>query len=285
MKNIFWALAFLFCFSFVFFSEVIAQQDAEGCKDHPLFTRLDNFYITSCTENYNELSLRVSSDKTETKEGNLTYIDYYYNYDTGGNGKSPLQIIKNYENAVVKNGGKMIYKNSNSQDADLEATYHLVTKDKEYWVKLFNFGGTANDVEHFGLYILEMEPMKQEIEASEMFEAINKDGFIALYINFETGKSDIKPESKPIVDQIVEMLKQNPDLKVSIEGHTDNVGSEKSNKTLSENRAKSVMTALISGGIEKSRLSSKGWGATKPIEDNSTEEGRYNNRRVEIVKK
>lgn len=92
--------------------------------------------------------------------------------------------------------------------------------------------------------------MKQEIQANEMFEAINKDGFIALYINFETGKSDIKSESQPIVDQIIEMLKQNSDLKISVEGHTDNVGSDKSNKTLSENRAKSVMNALINGGIE-----------------------------------
>jgi outer membrane protein OmpA-like peptidoglycan-associated protein len=274
-------LALTITFSFITFS----QQDVEGCKDHPLFTRLENFYITNCTENYNELSLRISSDKVETKEGNLTYIDYYYNYDTGGKGKSPLQIIKNYENAVVKNGGKMIYKNANAQDADLEATYHLATKDKEYWVKLFNFGGTANDVEHFGLYILEMESMKQEVDANEMFEAINKEGFIALYLNFETGKSDIKPESQPILDQIVEMLKQNPDLKISIEGHTDNVGSDKSNKALSENRAKSVMNALVSAGIEKSRLSSKGWGATKPIADNSTEDGRFKNRRVEIVKK
>ena len=198
--------------------------------------------------------------------------------------KSPLQIMKNYENAVVKNGGKMVFKNT-STDSDLEATYHLVSKDKEYWVKIDHFAGNGIDVEAFQLSVLEMEAMKQEIQANEMFEAINKDGFIALYINFETGKSDIKSESQPIVDQIIEMLKQNPDLKVSVEGHTDNVGSDKSNKTLSENRAKSVMNALINGGIEKSRLSSKGWGSTKPVGDNSTEDGRYKNRRVEIVKK
>ena len=108
--------------------------------------------------------------------------------------------------------------------------------------------------------------------------------FIALYINFETGKSDIKPESQSIVDQIAEMLGQNKDLKISIEGHTDNVGSEKSNQILSENRANAVMKALITCGIEKTRLSYKGWGATKPIADNSTEEGKAKNRRVEIVK-
>lgn len=269
----------------VFVTAIYAQEDDPGCKDHNLLSRVNNFYLVSCEENFNELELRLGNNKTEIKEGNLFSLNYLFNSDAGEKPKSPLQIIKNYENAIVQNGGKMIYKNSNALDADLEATYYLSTKEKEYWIKLFNFGGTPNEVERFTLYVLEMESMKQEIEASEMFEAINKDGFIALYINFETGKSDIKSESQPIVDQIVEMLKQNPDLKISVEGHTDNVGSDKSNQSLSENRAKSVMNALISGGIDKSRLSSKGWGATKPIEDNSTEEGRFENRRVEIVKK
>lgn len=269
----------------VFVTAIYAQEDDPGCKDHNLLSRVNNFYLVSCEENFNELELRLGNNKTEIKEGNLFSLDYLFNSDAGEKPKSPLQIIKNYENAIVQNGGKMIYKNSNALDADLEATYYISTKEKEYWIKLFNFGGTPNEVERFTLYVLEMESMKQEIEASEMFEAINKDGFIALYINFETGKSDIKSESQPIVDQIVEMLKQNPDLKISVEGHTDNVGSDKSNQSLSENRAKSLMNALISGGIDKSRLSSKGWGATKPIEDNSTEEGRFENRRVEIVKK
>ena len=178
----------------------------------------------------------------------------------------------------------MVYKNTNALDADLEATYHFTTKEKEYWVKVASFGGTPNEVEHFTLYVLEMEPMKQEIQANEMFETINKEGFIAIYINFETGKADIKPESQAIVDQIAEMLRQNKDLKISVEGHTDNVGSQKSNQTLSENRAETVMNVLIARGIEKTRLSYKGWGSTKFIADNSSEEGKAKNRRVEIVK-
>ena len=269
----------------VFVTNMYAQEDNPDCKDHNLLTRLTNFYLVSCEENYNELELRLDNNKTEVKEGNLITIDYAFNYDAGEKPKSPLQIIKNYENAILKNGGKLMYKNTNALDADLEATFYLSTKEKEYWIKLFKFGGTPNEVERFTLFVLEMESMKQEIDATEMFEAINKDGFIALYINFETGKSEIKEDSKLIVAQIVEMLKQNPDLKVSVEGHTDNVGSDKSNQTLSENRAKSVMNALISGGIDKSRLSSEGWGAVKPVGDNSTEEGRFKNRRVEIVKK
>ena len=275
----------IYCFAILLLHfNTYAQQDAEGCKDPALFSRFPNFYISECSENYNELILRISSEKTETKEGNLMTFTYYYNFDTGGKAKSPLQIMKNYENAVTKNSGKMVYKNTNALDADLEATYHLSTKEKEYWIKVGSFGGTPNEVEHFTLYVLEMEPMKQEIQANEMFETINKEGFITLYINFETGKADIKPESQSIVDQIGEMLRQNKDLKISVEGHTDNVGSEKSNQLLSENRAKAVMNSLIARGIDKTRLSYKGWGSTKPIADNSTEEGKAKNRRVEIVK-
>jgi len=280
MKRLIFSVVFLAAA----FSLVLAQTDAQGCKDHPLFTRLSNFYISDCSENYSELMLRINSKTTETKEGNLTSINYRFNYDSGEKQKSQLQIIKNYENAVLKNGGSLEYKNTNFLDADVEATFHLVSNNKECWIKISDFGGTANAVERYALSILEMETMTQEIDASEMMKALNKEGFIALYINFETGKADIKPESQSIVNEIVKMLKQNSDIKISIEGHTDNVGSNNSNQVLSENRAAAVMKAIIAKGIAKSRLSSKGWGASKPIADNRTEEGRAKNRRVEIVK-
>jgi OmpA-OmpF porin, OOP family len=127
--------------------------------------------------------------------------------------------------------------------------------------------------------------MEQIIQANEMLLALNKEGFIALNILFDTGKSTIKPESMSIVDQVFEMLKNNTSLKVSIEGHTDNTGTAASNKSLSEARAKAVMEILVVKGINKERLSSKGWGQDKPVADNSTEEGKAKNRRVEIVKK
>jgi outer membrane protein OmpA-like peptidoglycan-associated protein len=117
-----------------------------------------------------------------------------------------------------------------------------------------------------------------------MFEALNRDGHIALYINFDTGKSIIKPESKPIINQIIEMLKSNPDLKIHVEGHTDNVGNPKSNKTLSDERAKAVVREIAAQGIDAQRLNPVGYGQEKPVADNTTEEGRAKNRRVELVK-
>ena len=91
--------------------------------------------------------------------------------------------------------------------------------------------------------------------------------------------------AKPIIDQIVQMMNSNPDLKIGVEGHTDNVGTPASNKTLSEARAKSVVSAIVAQGIAADRLSPVGFGQDKPIADNNTEEGRAQNRRVELVKK
>jgi OOP family OmpA-OmpF porin len=83
----------------------------------------------------------------------------------------------------------------------------------------------------------------------------------------------------------VKLLKDNPGLKVGIEGHTDSTGTPARNKTLSQQRAESVVSALVKAGIDAKRLSTAGWGQDKPIADNKTEEGKAKNRRVEIVKK
>jgi outer membrane protein OmpA-like peptidoglycan-associated protein len=157
-----------------------------------------------------------------------------------------------------------------------------VVKDgNEMWVEV-SPGLDGND---YYLTIVIKELMKQDVTASNMFDALNRDGHIALYINFDTGKSVIRDESRPIIEQIVQMMKSNPDLKIGVEGHTDNVGTPASNKTLSEARAKSVVSAIVGQGISPDRLSPAGYGQDKPIADNNTEEGRAKNRRVELVKK
>ncbi len=103
-------------------------------------------------------------------------------------------------------------------------------------------------------------------------------------IKFETNSATILPESDHIVEAVAQTLKDNPQIKrLSIEGHTDNVGSAPYNKSLSQNRAASVVTWLVKrGGIDKGRLESHGYGKERPIDSNSTERGRYNNRRVEF---
>lgn len=103
-------------------------------------------------------------------------------------------------------------------------------------------------------------------------------------INFDIDKSTIKPESMGTLNMIVGILKDNPDLKFEIDGHTDNTGQSAHNLTLSQQRADAVKAQLASMGIEASRLTTKGFGDSKPISDNSSPEGKANNRRVEFVK-
>jgi len=101
-------------------------------------------------------------------------------------------------------------------------------------------------------------------------------------IFFETGKFDLKNESKSELDKLVALLNDNPNLKIELEGHTDNVGQEKDNLLLSTNRAKAVVGYLLSKSINPQRLTYKGFGSIKPIADNTTEQGKALNRRTEL---
>lgn len=103
-------------------------------------------------------------------------------------------------------------------------------------------------------------------------------------VQFETGKATLLDESKALLDQVAKALKDNPDIeRVRIEGHTDNIGGRGFNRSLSTQRAQSVRAYLIEQGVEAKRLTAQGYGMDKPIAPNDTEEGRYQNRRVEFT--
>jgi outer membrane protein OmpA-like peptidoglycan-associated protein len=103
-------------------------------------------------------------------------------------------------------------------------------------------------------------------------------------ITFDIDKSDIKPESMGTLNMIVKVMKDNPDLKFEVDGHTDNTGQAAHNLTLSQQRADAVKKQLVKMGISAGRLTTKGFGDTKPISDNDSPEGKANNRRVEFVR-
>jgi outer membrane protein OmpA-like peptidoglycan-associated protein len=103
-------------------------------------------------------------------------------------------------------------------------------------------------------------------------------------INFDTDSDRIKEESKPTLDKIVALLKAEPGWKLTIEGHTDSTASMEYNQRLSERRAAAVSSYLAAAGIDGSRLSSVGYGATRPVAANDTPLGRAQNRRVELTK-
>jgi OmpA-OmpF porin, OOP family len=125
-----------------------------------------------------------------------------------------------------------------------------------------------------------------ESDTDVLWDALAAKGrWSTLGILFATAKAALQPESRPVVREIADALKAHPDLKILIEGHTDNVGDPASNLTLSQARADAVKAALVSQfGADGGRITTQGFGDTKPVADNATAEGRAQNRRVEIVK-
>jgi len=124
-----------------------------------------------------------------------------------------------------------------------------------------------------------------ELPTADSLKAdLDKYGKVVLYINFDFNKATIRPDGKPIVAQVVKLMKDNPELKLAVNGHTDNIGTASYNLKLSEERAGAVVNALVVSGISRGRLSSGGFGSGQPIADNDTEKGRAKNRRVELVK-
>src|SRR5688500_9377352 len=107
MKITFW-LSVLVVFLSADINSQVTDLDMEGCADHPLFTRMPNFYLYDCSENFAALELEVRDDSIQSQEGNLTYIEYRFN-----EGKRPswLQVTRNYENVILKLGGRKIYSN------------------------------------------------------------------------------------------------------------------------------------------------------------------------------
>jgi OmpA-OmpF porin, OOP family len=140
------------------------------------------------------------------------------------------------------------------------------------------------------VHVLEPKAREQKmvvVEAAEMAKSLTTQGSISLYgIHFDFDKSDIKPESRPAMDEISKLLEADPTLNILIVGHTDGTGTHEYNIELSSRRAQAVMDELVSAyGISDKRLAAAGAGMMAPVATNDTEEGRAKNRRVELVKR
>ena len=186
-----------------------------------------------------------------------------------------LAVIRSYESAIIQIGGKRL------SDYKASAERHLFFLEKNgirSWILI------SPDDRSAIVRVLEEKSMKQLVTASAMAEDINKQGFVTLNVNFDNNKAVIKDADKPTINEVVTLLKNDAKLKLSVEGHTDNVGSATANKTLSQNRADSLVAYMVAAGISANRLVAKGFGSEVSIADNRTEDGKAKNRRVELVK-
>lgn len=276
-RRIIWLVGvFLLAFSGI----VFAQDDAKGCKDHPMFTRMENFYIDRCKEEkFDAVDFRDEKGKEIKVEGKVYEIDYATK--KGFSPPSGLQVIRNYENAIKKIGGVKVY-----QEGSYEIWLKLNKGGKTFWVYVNSWHGGGKG-ETYGLTIIEKEAMAQEVvaDAKSLMSDIHATGHASVYgIYFDFDKADIKPESEPAIKEIAKLLQENKGLKIYVVGHTDNVGNIDYNMKLSKARADAVMKELITKyKISSERLNAFGVGSLAPVASNKTEEGRAKNRRVELV--
>lgn len=259
------------------------QTDVEGSKDHPMLSRMPNYYISEYAEQ--EFG---TYDFTKDADGNVQTVEgHYWSFDyvkkENAKGAGPLQIIRNYISALTKQGAVKLYEEAGADAAS--TTLRLPAGGKNIWVYVYSYW--AGD--QYKLVVVEEAGMKQDVEftAAELSKQLAEKGSVAIRgILFDTGKATIKPESEGVLTQIAELLKNDSELKLEIQGHTDNVGTKAANLKLSQDRAAAVKTHLVAkGGIDATRLTTQGFGDSKPVADNTTEEGRGQNRRVELVKR
>ena len=250
--------------------------------EHSVIKPISNSSLKSSKkENYSTYKFRITENKkTSTIEKGGVYWQLVYEFlDENGKSKkgmSSAEILENYRRAALEKGGEILSKIGNSltfsvpREGGGTSWVAVQTTSYTYTLRIIDEKGFEGTVS-FG--------------AEELKKALDADGRVAVYgINFDINKSYLKLGAEKIISEIVKLMKLYPELKIEIQGHTDNTGSADHNLKLSNMRAETVKKFMLLYGIESARLVSKGYGMTKPIETNDTEEGRAKNRRVELVK-
>jgi outer membrane protein OmpA-like peptidoglycan-associated protein len=300
-----------------------SAHDVTGSKDHTLFGRFAGSEIhvykslefdefPFITGPYSERLKKA--EKVTTVEGKLTLIGY-----RAPEGASLAQLARNFKLKLEEQGFSIEFECDTKKRTCSDGSYGQPEFAKqirkptplpginsyEYGIWNYRFISAKLDrpegpvfaslwiTDYRGrLYVyvsvLEQEAMAYKmVDASKMAKSIAETGHIALYgIYFDSNKTEVKPDSKPTLEEIAKLLKADPELELVVVGHTDNQGAGQYNMDLSKRRAASVVDVLVKDyGIAAKRLSFVGVGYLSPVASNESEDGRAKNRRVELVKK
>ncbi len=291
-------------------SLALAQpQDVPGSKDHPMLSRYPGSFIRDYQhQEFDELELPIGEakdwnklGKTERVEGRITKIFYTYPET-----RSPLEVSRNYEAALSRAGFSILYSCAGMAGptgcGPIQGHYHNwfgsgsnydEEKQRTLTAKLSRPEGDIWTSLHVCpqwvfLAVVEAKPMEADlvkVDAAALKADIIASGHVAVYgVYFDAGKSAIKPESEPALQEVSRLLEADPRLKLHVVGHTDSMGEMTDNMELSRARASAVVQALTSRyAVAPARLRADGVGALAPVASNRTEPGRARNRRVELV--
>lgn len=323
-KTLFILFVFFFLFGITKSMSLARGEDIEGGKDHPLISRYaDSVIIYHEVTEFDEYILplgkldddRELSDSKRVK-GKVTRIQY-----KAPEGRSTLEIYHNYKTALQDAGFEILFSGTQRElgwfwtrklylrdinPLTFEGNKAISEKDFRYlsakldrqqedagivYVSLCVALGNQADSPGIQIDVIETKPMEKEkvavkTDADVLAKEIHGKGVASVHdLYFDTGKASIKPESKPALEEIAKFLSQEKGFRLYVVGHTDSSGHFDYNMTLSENRAKAVVEKLVSDyGISPERLNPYGVGPLAPTATNETEEGRAQNRRVELVK-
>jgi outer membrane protein OmpA-like peptidoglycan-associated protein len=263
---------------------------SQKVQEHPIIKAFPGFTFDpeeSEYKDFNAYSFRVYNPKTDDidlKQVKGKYWRLYYAaYDSEGNRRediSQFEVAENFKNAALEKGGTILF--DDTESGNLSFNIPL-----ENGNTLWGFLEVAWSGEYY-ITLVEEKGMEQKVTfgADEWKKELDAKGRVAVYgILFDTDKAALKLEAIKPLGEMAKLMLSYPDLRIEIEGHTDSTGTPEHNLDLSQRRADTVKSFLALFGIDAARMTTKGYGQTKPVDTNDTEEGRARNRRVELVKK
>jgi outer membrane protein OmpA-like peptidoglycan-associated protein len=186
--------------------------------------------------------------------------------------RSTILFVTVYREALTQAGWTIVHQVQGINGADAVLSAHYNSNGRDIWATLHDGGGD---------YTIQVA----DAGADDIGKELDQDCHVALYgIHFDFNKATLRPESEPVLEKVLALIKERPGLKLEVQGHTDNVGGEDYNQKLSESRANAVIDWLRAKNVAADRLTAHGYGMKMPVADNGSDEGRAKNRRVEIKK-
>ncbi|NLR92389.1 MULTISPECIES: OmpA family protein [Flammeovirga] len=253
----------------IFFS-FNANAQEEDVTSNPLVLKLGGYDLLYSEVKFDEIEFPMSDVDIIPLSGNKTFATFKA---TGERHPDGQQILQTYFDKVRSLRGKPLFKGDNY------GSFQVKSNNKKFWCVI----ETHENGDSYTVTIIGQDRIQEAETAQEMLELLKSQGSVDLYFQFATGSATLSKASQQTVDELSMLLKRYaPKLKLSIEGHTDNVGSVSANKKLSLNRAIAVKKQLVRKGIDPNRLETVGWGSERPISSNDDEKGRMKNRRVSI---
>jgi OOP family OmpA-OmpF porin len=238
--------------------------------DFPYLARFPGTTLKATSQDPSPLDVTVPQKDQERVLAGTGQAIKTYGYPAS---VSVLQFITAYREALTKAGWQVLFESQGLNQSDGVLLAHYAQGGRDIWVSMHMGAG-------------EIGVAVADAGADDLAARLDKDCHVPLYgVHFDFNKATLRDESEPVLNRVLTTLKGQPKLMVELQGHTDNVGNDDYNFKLSGARAQAVMQWLVTHGTETSRVSTQGYGKSRPVASNDNDEGRAKNRRVELARK